>query len=61
MDWQKVAILLDVVHKAAAAGPDFSWFGSQATEELRKMAVVAPIERASDKAPPIFTNRRLEE
>lgn len=41
-DYQKVWMLLDIVHKAAAAGPAFAWFGTQATEMLMKIQA-APV------------------
>ena len=34
MDWNKVATLVEVVHKGAEAGPEYSWFVAQANAEL---------------------------
>lgn len=36
MDWEKIATLLDVVHKAATAGPEFNWIAARARVELGK-------------------------
>lgn len=37
MDWNRIAILLEVIHKAAAAGPVYGWLVSQADAELSKL------------------------
>ena len=36
MEWEKIATLLDVVHKAATAGPEFGWLAARARVELGK-------------------------
>lgn len=36
-NWVEVATLLDVVHKAATAGPAYTWFGDQAFAQLQKI------------------------
>lgn len=46
MDWEKIATLLDVVHKAAAAGPEFSWIAARARVELGKLHE-PPVEKPS--------------
>jgi hypothetical protein len=54
-DYQKVWMLLDIIHKAAVAGPNFLWFGQQAanmlmeiqatTEAKNKPTVVQPTKQ----------------
>lgn len=36
MEWEKIATLLDVVHKASTAGPEFGWIAARARVELGK-------------------------
>lgn len=36
-DYQKVWMLLEIVHKAATLGPDGAWFATQAMAELNKV------------------------
>ncbi len=56
MDWNKTSQLLDVIHKAAAAGPQYQWFADLANRELMKdkdiaaKAVAAEMKAAKDKA-----------
>jgi hypothetical protein len=45
IDFEKAALLLDVVHKAATAGPAFNWVGALATEELAMMKAPTPVVR----------------
>ena len=51
MDWEKIATLLDVVHKAAAAGPQYTWFGDMAWAELRQIKQNAHAVEAPEKPP----------
>lgn len=36
MDWEKISTLLDVIHKASTAGPEFGWIAARARVELGK-------------------------
>jgi len=52
MDWEKVAVLLDVVHKTASAGPAYVWFGDQARVELQKIKDAAEPKPVIPNQPP---------
>jgi hypothetical protein len=49
-DYQKAWMLLEVVHKAAAAGPAYSWLLDLANAELMSMKAPQPAPDALAKA-----------
>lgn len=46
MDWEKVSLLLDVIHKAASAGPKYKWIVDGADgvlDTMKNQAMATPI------------------
>lgn len=63
MDWAKIATLLDVVHKAATAGPEFNWIAARARVELGKyhsQIPASPPDEPPPKPDPIYRETQLD-
>lgn len=63
MDWAKIATLLDVVHKAATAGPEFGWIAARARVELGKYRSQVPVPPPVEPPPandPTYRETQLD-
>lgn len=63
MDWEKVSVLLDVLHKSANAGPAYNWFAGLAMEELKQIRRDAepPVEaKTPDPSPGLFDRAKAK-
>jgi hypothetical protein len=59
MDFERIAMLLDVVHKAAGAGPAYAFFGDAAWAELRKIREDATVSSTAETKSDLFGKPRF--